>query len=145
MDISGEWTWTLVDFSGRWGSMWPHRPPADKDISCLQSYPLRRRRLTMLNPRLWPGDRRAPKLAPCKGTTEDCPITAVASANNSFRNLFAEISQCITLNVSSGQNLDTRATTTSRVPSLTHPTPNIKEATMKRILKFTLIELLVVT
>ena len=33
--------------------------------------PLRRRRLTMLNPRLQPGDGRAPKVVPCKGTTED--------------------------------------------------------------------------
>ena len=33
--------------------------------------PLRRRRLTMLNPRLQPGDRCAPKVVPCKGTTDD--------------------------------------------------------------------------
>jgi len=73
VDMSGEWTWTFMDVSGlrsfRHVSSTGLQPA--KMHHAYSHILLRRRCLTMLNPRLQPGDRRAPKLVPCKGTTED--------------------------------------------------------------------------
>ena len=74
MDVDGSGQeWTLG--SGAKARVF-YRLSAGADALRLQSCPLRRRRLTMLNLRLQPGDRRTPKLVPCKGTTEDRRITA---------------------------------------------------------------------
>jgi len=77
VDISGEWTWTEVDLNEQWSfrhvSSTGFQPA--KLYHAYSHASLCRRRLTMLNLRLQPGDRRTPKLVPCKGTTEDRSIT----------------------------------------------------------------------
>jgi len=58
VDISGEWTWTEMDFNGQWSFRHVFSTgfqPA-KIYYAYSHASLRRRRLTMLNPRLQPGE-----------------------------------------------------------------------------------------